>query len=140
MGWEMKLKLFGLALMLGASPCFAHDMAAMGDVKRGEWFDKLKVPGTSGGCCNMKDCHQTWARQLSDHSWEAVMSDEMGSRWVKVPEKKIVKSPLSIDGEAYLCHSEGNKGGMQYSPEGGAYMAQPSQGLIYCFVPPIPGY
>lgn len=118
----------------------AHDAAAMTDAKRGQWFDMLKVPGTTGGCCNMKDCHQTQARQLPDRTWEAVMSDDMGSRWVKIPPKKVVTSPLSIDGEAYLCHSAGSKGGPAYSPEGGQYMSQPSQGLIYCFVPPIPGY
>lgn len=128
-------------LLTVLTPAHAHDMAATTDPQRGAWFESLKQPKSGTSCCNLTDCHQTQARQLLDHSWQAVMVDGMGSRWVDIPPDKVVTKPLSVDGEAYLCHSDGSKGGWTSSMYGtGRFFEAPSAGLIYCFVPPIPGF
>ncbi len=130
-----------LSAIMSATNVFAHDAAAMRDPVRGAWFSSLKMPGTNGSCCNMEDCERTDARQLDDQSWEALMVDALGKHWVKIPPNKVIKEPKSVDGEAYLCHSQGDKGGVRSSLEGGkTYNASPSEGLIYCFVPPVPGF
>lgn len=105
-------------LAFTVSTCHAHDAAAMTDQKRNDWFTSLKTPNGSS-CCNLTDCKQSEARQLPDQSWEA----KIGDKWWPIPPEKVLKNPKSIDGEAYLCHSN--------------YLASP---IIYCFVPPIPGY
>lgn len=146
--WALFWTLVGCAvvgtlafLFVVLSPAHAHDAAALTDPQRGAWFESLKQPGNGSSCCNLEDCQQTKARQLPDQSWQAVMTDSMGSRWVSIPPDKVVTKPLSVDGEAYLCSSAGSKGGWRSSMYGGdKYFEAPSQGLIYCFVPPIPGF
>jgi hypothetical protein len=121
-----------VALILSTVPEYAqgHDAkafadAAQGDTRRWQWFDELKQPTNGKPCCNMIDCYRTEAKQLPDGSWRAITIDNMGKRWVQVPSEKVVKYPLSIDGEAYICNSHGN------TLRGGD---------IFCFIPPIPGY
>src|SRR5215831_4763166 len=87
----------------------AHDLKAIteeinGDDRRWDWFSSLKQPGTPFPCCNFLDCHQTEAKQLVDHSWTAIIRDYNGMRWVAIPPGRVVKRPLSIDGDAYICY------------------------------------
>ena len=96
--------------------------AAMGDLRRGDWFSSLTQPDNGISCCNLADCEQTSARQLADRSWEAIIVDPKGRRWTAVPPNKIVTRIRSIDGEAYICN------------------AKTAIDRIYCFVPPVPGY
>jgi hypothetical protein len=108
----------------------AHDAkafadAARGDMRRWQWFEELRQPINNEPCCNMTDCYRTEAKQLSDGSWTAMLTDYKGKRWVQISAEKVVKHPLSIDGEAYICNSLG----MGYE-----------ETAIFCFIPPIPGY
>jgi hypothetical protein len=117
----------------------AHDARSIideikGDDRRWDWFSSLKQPGTTFSCCSFLDCHQTEARQLVDKTWTAVIRDYKGTRWVEIPPNKIVKRPLSIDGDAYICYGEGSATHRENDDEP-AY-----DSTIYCFVPPIPGY
>ena len=126
------MRLSALAAILPiASVCAdAHDAktfvdAARGDMRRWQWFDELKQPTSGKPCCNMTDCYRTEAKQLPDGSWKAILTDYKGKHWVRIPPDKIVEHPLSIDGEAYICNSLG----MGYE-----------DAVIFCFIPPIPGY
>jgi hypothetical protein len=125
-------RIIVLAAVLTMNPACAdaHDAkafadAAQGDMRRWQWFDELKQPASGEPCCNMTDCYRTEARQLLDGSWKAILTDYKGKRWVQIPLEKVVKHPLSIDGEAYICNSLG----MGYE-----------ETTIFCFIPPIPGY
>lgn len=138
------MKVLMLLLIL-TEPSWAHDSKAWsqlanGDSRRSDWFNSLKQPSNGISCCNISDCQQTQARQRPDQSWEAVIDDYKGHRWVAIPPDKVVKRPLSIDGEAYICASKGSAGGMVYEGSGEMYKASPYDATIYCFVPPIPGY
>lgn len=152
----MKAAFLVAAWVLAAPPAQAHDgksmaAAAHGDTKRNEWFDSLKQPDNpKTGCCNLKDCYQTQAKQLPDGRWMAVVWDATGVKWRLIPPNKVLKKPLSIDGEAYVCNNDGDAGGWKqpsYYYGGGMgavtpkpYHTDPGAGFIYCFVPPIPGY
>lgn len=133
-----------VAVWASAAP--AHDAkamadAAMGDPARGKWFESLKQPGSGTSCCNLTDCHQTKAQQLPDQTWRAILHDYKGDRWVAIPPDKVVKRPLSVDGEAYICNSEGGAAAKQYDPGmHQTYEASPWEASIFCFIPPIPGY
>jgi len=111
-----------LVLLAGLGPTFckrdakAHDALAWVDPERDAWFRSLKMPGTGGSCCSLDDCEATDARQLDDGSWEAIVNGE----WTPIPPDREVKTPLSIDGSAFVCNSP--------------------TGTIYCFVPAIPGF
>jgi hypothetical protein len=125
-------RLIVLVAVLSLTPvrAEAHDAkafadAARGDMRRWHWFDVLKQPASGAPCCNMTDCYRTEARQLVDGSWKAMLTEYRGTHWVAIPPDKVVKHPLSIDGEAYICNSLG----MGYE-----------DATIFCFIPPIPGY
>jgi hypothetical protein len=128
---ELQTFVVPAAVLLSSSVCAnAHDAkafadAARGDMRRWQWFEELKQPVNNEPCCNMTDCYRTEARQLPDGSWTATLTDYTGKRWVQIPPEKVVKHPLSIDGEAYICNSLG----MGYE-----------ETTIFCFIPPIPGY
>lgn len=135
------LKMIALAAVaiLGVSSAApAHDAkamadAAMGDPTRGKWFESLKQPGLGTSCCNLTDCHQTQARQLPDQTWRAILHDYKGDRWVAIPPDKVVKRPLSVDGEAYICNSEGGAAAKQYDPGmHQTYEAAPWEASIFC--------
>lgn len=139
--------MLALAVVLSvwAAGARAHDAKAMageamGDPRRSQWFESLKQPGSSAGCCNLTDCRQTEARQLADQSWEAVLTDYRGRRWVAIPPGKVLKNPKSVDGEAYICNTAGSAGGNQYFGSGEMADMPPSDGVVLCFIPPIPGY
>lgn len=79
------------------------------------------APGARS-CCNMSDCHRVDAGQDASGVWWITLPG--GSR-LSVPPNRVIKSPLSIDGEAYACM--GDPVHLEGSP-------------VRCFVPPIPSY
>ena len=100
----------------------AHDhkgyvQAANGDDRRNEWFQSLKRP-SGGSCCNLTDCRATEAEDRNGVWWAIVRE-----KWTRIPPEVVLQKPLSIDGDAYVCSSTG------YGTP-----------IIYCFLPPIPGY
>ena len=101
--------------------------------QRGEWFSSLRtLSGRS--CCELGDCHRTDATLQADGSWTAMVD----GNWRRIPPEKVLKAPLSIDGDAYVCNGKPWAGSKQVN---GAIVSAPtSAGAIYCFVPPIPGY
>ena len=112
------LAMAAILILIGASfRAEAHDALAWSDPERDAWFRSLKMPGSNASCCSLKDCDVTDARQEADGSWSALVAGE----WLAVPPDKVLASPLSIDGSAYICAS-------QYS------------GTVLCFIPPIPGF
>lgn len=133
-----------VATIGGLTSTAAHDREAwhdeaMGDPRRSKWFESLKTP-FGGSCCNRTDCRQTEAKQLADGSWEAVLTDWRGPRWVPIPPRAVLKNPKSIDGEAYICNSEGAPAHTAYGSGVGVHQVPDNDGIIFCFVPPIPGY
>lgn len=86
------------------------------DAQQDQWMRSLKRPDTGTSCCNLNDCNPTDA-EWRDGQWWAVLR---GS-WIPVPPEKVLASPLSLDGEAWLC-------------------ASLSSPFVYCFVPPLNSY
>lgn len=86
------------------------------DAGQDEWMRSLKRPDTKTSCCNLNDCNPTDA-EWRDGQWWAVLRGD----WIAVPPEKVLATPLSYDGEAWLC-------------------ASLSSPFVYCFVPPINGY
>lgn len=130
----------GLMLALIVHAAHAHDAEAFADPQRAQWFDSLKQPGSTAGCCNVTDCRQTKAEQKPDGNWRAILTDYRGERWIDVPPGKVLKRPLSIDGEAYICNTSGTAGGQQYFGSGEMANMPPADGTVLCFIPPIPGF
>jgi hypothetical protein len=120
--------LLGEVTSLQAHDDLARRLLADGDGSRAEWFETLK---TSSGesCCNLSDCSQISAEWRGDtEGWWAFVT----GAWRPVPADKVLTSPRSIDGAAYLCMGSGSRGGA-----GSASRNTPSLlGAIYCFVPP----
>jgi hypothetical protein len=108
-----------VAILSGVLTASCWSAAFAGD--RGDWFKRLRIPGTKASCCDIADCHRTEA-DWRDGEWWAVVNDE----WRQVPQSKVLTSPPSIDGSAYICTGTPNWS-MGRSPAGP---------LIYCFVPP----
>jgi len=119
----------GVVLVLVATA--AHAGGIWPDGPRSRWFKSLMQPNGGASCCDVSDCHATQARQAADGHWQAIMEDVTGKAWVDVPPDKVLKKPLSIDGEAYICNSMGG---------GAEFETSSVHGTIYCFLPPIPGY
>src|ERR1041384_1817226 len=65
---------------------------------RSDWFKSLTMPGTKASCCGLGDCHRTDA-DWRKGQWWVFVSDE----WRPVPQSKVLTSPHSIDGSAYVC-------------------------------------
>lgn len=136
------LAFIGAAVILVVvllATAFAHDDAAMSDPQRGDWFKSLKRNDTGGSCCNLTDCQQTQAKQLPDGSWIAVVTGATGAKWRAIPPEKVLTTPLSIDGEAYVCGSKGSNG-TWFDQDGRAREGVVADPVIFCFVPPIPGF
>jgi hypothetical protein len=128
---------FAFLLMEASSPR-AHDdlawrMLAGGDTSRTEWFEKLKTP-SGESCCNFSDCRQTRAEWRGDtEGWWAVVN----GTWRPIPADKVLTSPRSIDGAAYLCVGNDSRGGTPLERHDPLLGNVPSLlGAIYCFVPP----
>lgn len=77
----------------------------------GSWFESLKQPETGVSCCDTSDCRATRAEYRTGQWWAEVLG-----RMTPIPSNKVLKTPLSFDGDAYVCASP--------------------HGAIYCFVPP----
>jgi hypothetical protein len=106
---------------------------------RAEWFESLKVPGTSTGCCSIADCHRTRARVDVHGRWWALLRAEWwpAPKWVVVPQERVLARPRSIDGDAYVCETGGSPGGTMLGPiNGETYEAEPVDPTVRCFVPP----
>jgi hypothetical protein len=128
------LLTLALALLpIEASQLHAHDdlawrLLADGDESRAEWFERLKTPAGES-CCTLRDCRRTTAEWRGDtEGWWILVN----GWWRPVPADKVLKSPRSIDGGAYVCMGEDSRGDMRDTL--GSPTSLPGQ--IYCFVPP----
>ena len=117
------MRIAGALVALLASVVQASAGGQWPDGPRSQWFKSLLQPDNPGvSCCDISDCHQTEAKQLPDGNWTAVIEDQKGKHWIAVPPGKVVKTPQTIDGEAYICDSP-------YVPD-----------TVFCFVPSRPLY
>lgn len=120
----------------------AHSAHAGGDWPdgpRSQWFKSLKVPVNGASCCDVSDCHWTEAEWRENAWWARVPAPD--GPWTEVPEDKILKHPYSIDGRAYVCHSNPSSGGSAPGPGASSSSGPVTPALppnIYCFVPPTP--
>ena len=130
----------GLALSLAAVPLLAmwSVLPVLGQTRtpgdsgteRAEWFRALKTPAGQS-CCDLGDCRQVHAEWRSDtQGWWAAVN----GKWRPVPAGKVLNSPPSIDGAAYLCVGT-------EAPVGSDVTQQVTTMLppIFCFVPPDTG-
>ncbi len=92
----------------------AHMRSFHADAQSDNWMRSLQRPGGEGSCCSLNDCLPTDA-EWRDGEWWAIVRGE----WRLIPPKVILQTPISMDGEAWVC-------------------AGPQQ--IYCFVPPLSSY
>jgi len=88
----------------------------VGAEDRGAWFKSLRQPATGLSCCDISDCKRTEAR-WEGNGWVAVVRGVDRS----IPGERVLQSPRSLDGDAYVCASEGGKA---------------ETATIYCFIPP----
>jgi len=102
----MRLWFGAVALVLAQSPVLAQQPQSHSSLS--EWFEGLKVPGTSASCCGVSDCRVARARVVGNH-YEAMID----GYWAWIPDQAIVRRPNPV-GEPIIC----------YSPT-----------KIYCFVP-----
>jgi hypothetical protein len=134
--FRLVLVLSVATLLIETGYLHAHDdlawqMLAGGDASRAEWFETLRTP-SGEPCCSLSDCRQTRAEWRGDTGGWWVL---VGGAWRPVPADKVLTSPKSIDGAAYLCSgrdSRGNPDG-DTSASGNVTLVL---GAIYCFVPP----
>ena len=75
------------------------------------WFESLKQPGSGVSCCSIADCRPVEYRLVAD-GYEAYLD----TRWVHVPDDKILHGRTNPTGRAQLCRS-------------------PISGAILCFIP-----
>ena len=108
----------------------ASDEIAESDAARAEWFEGLKTP-SGQSCCDLGDCRRVHAEWRGDtRGWWALVN----GKWRPVPVDKVLSTPPSIDGAAYLCSATA-------PPAEGSTAQQVTTMLppIYCFVPPDTG-
>jgi hypothetical protein len=75
------------------------------------WFESLKQPGSGVSCCSIADCRPV-DYKLDADGYEALIE----TRWVRVPDDKILHGKPNPTGHGVLCRS-------------------PISGTILCFVP-----
>jgi len=91
--------------------------------QRGDWFKSLLQPDGES-CCDVSDCTQTVAEWREDRWWA-----EVNGKWRAVPRDRILSTPHSLDGRAYVCSADrANDDSHGIDP------------MIYCFVPPNMGF
>ena len=76
-----------------------------------DWYESLKEPGTNFPCCSIADCRPV-DYKLDPGGYEALVE----TRWVRVPDDKILHGKPNPTGRGVLCRS-------------------PISGTILCFVP-----
>jgi hypothetical protein len=121
---------FGLRVAAGALVAILPVGNALpGDSRLGEtqsrqgWFQSLFQPGTDSPCCDVADCKRTIAEWRMDGWWAVVQGE-----WRSIPDGSVLKTPRSIDGDAYVCSAST------------VSVSNPSEVAIYCFVPPNLAY
>jgi hypothetical protein len=104
------LAMVCLAVAVTFLPAHAQD--------RGAWFKSLMQPNGGGSCCDISDCKRIEAQWI-EGGWAILTgrNDTGGGNWLAISPDKVLERPRSIDGDAYVCASQGFK-------------------TIYCFVPP----
>lgn len=136
-GWA-RFALLAAVLITGKGGlAYAHDALAMqmlanGDSSRADWFKSLQTP-RGVPCCDQRDCHRATAEwRGSTESWWVFVN----GGWRPVPNDVVLKSPHSIDGDAYICMGKDSIGDTRHAMSG---LVGPLPGQIYCFVPPDNG-
>src|SRR4029079_16008927 len=94
--------------------------------ERGAWFQSLRQPGTGKSCCDISNCAHVEAG-WHNGSWWALI-DKL---WRQVPDNVVLRTPKTLDGEAYACTG--------YNPNWAAGQRFVPIPYFYCFVPPAPG-
>jgi hypothetical protein len=102
----------------------AHDLHMKqmhGTPTRDNFFRNLKQPDSGISCCQLEDCWPTTQKMNPDGTYRALVRGQ----WKDIPPQKVVKSPASIDGQAYVCAS---------------MVGDPKFTTIYCYLPEVPQY
>lgn len=68
------------------------------------WFQSLHQPGTGISCCALADCRQVDYR-IGTNGYEALV----GSRWVAVPNDKVLQRTDNPTGRGVLCRTPGGE-------------------------------
>ena len=110
----------------------SRQMLADSNSSRAEWFERLKTP-SGESCCSLSDCRQTQAEWRGDtEGWWAIVN----GMWRPIPADKVLSSPRSIDGAAYICMGNDSGGGTNDIQNPMLGNVPSLLGAIYCFVPP----
>lgn len=92
-------------LLLGASPGWGAP-PENADGRYSEWFRSLKQPGTGTSCCDLSDCRGVSIR-VGAEGYEALLTPAdfpvAESRWVAIPQDKILQGKDNPLGRAVLC-------------------------------------
>lgn len=99
---------------------FLATASALANDQRHDWFKSLHRPGTGISCCDIADCRPTEAKWQGNRWWAVVLG-----QWQLIPPESVLKSPHSLDGNAYVCLGESHE-----------IDGHKVDTLIYCFVPP----
>jgi hypothetical protein len=108
-------KALAIMLAIADSPASAHDPGE----PFAEWFQSLSRPDVVGGsCCSLsRDCQPTEYRLSPAPSAEGSEYEVlMGERWVRVPERAVIRRHDNPTGSGVLCKAAASD-------------------FIYCFVP-----
>lgn len=87
--------LASVALLI--APAMAHDATE----PYAQWYNSLKQPGTGVSCCNTHDCSAVDYR-IGKDGYEA----NVDSRWISIPESKVLSHQDNPTGHAVLCMSK----------------------------------
>jgi hypothetical protein len=103
------MRLLIPALVLAAAPALAAP-PPNADPAFSDWFQNLRIPGTTTGCCSTADCRPIKYRQIGDHYEIMPMREQFPSlpaymigQWVPVPPDAILNNQLNPTGSAIAC-------------------------------------
>jgi hypothetical protein len=85
--------IFALWILPAASLAWAHDGI------NNQWYESLRVPGSTSYCCSGHDCKPTEA-ELRGNRWWARRPD---GQWIEVPDNLIIKNKGNPVGQPVLC-------------------------------------
>lgn len=117
-----------LALLMLAWPTLAVAQDE-GKPPAGQWFKSLQVPGMTGSCCDVSDCHRT-ASEFREGQWFA-MSTLYPGDWVAVPGNRLLDE-RSIFADGVLCEAKTGNTDFQVRTLRGQLE------FVYCFARPPP--